>query len=77
MTWSDILEHAGIACGADGFVRKTFRPAELVAAIMSPAGRRSDRLTVEPTGLRACFARLDRDPRPVRPVRQPRRQEPM
>ena len=35
MSWSENLEHGGIDCGADGFVRKTFRPAELIAAIMS------------------------------------------
>ena len=38
MSWAEDLEHRGIDCGADGFVRKTFRPAELVAAIMA-AGR--------------------------------------
>ena len=35
MSWSENLEHGGIDCGADGFVRKTFRPAELIAAIMA------------------------------------------
>ena len=35
MSWSAQLEHGGIECGADGFVRKTFRPAELIAAIMA------------------------------------------
>ena len=39
MSWSDTLEHAALDGGADGFVRKTFRPAELVAAIVA-AGRR-------------------------------------
>ena len=38
MSWAEDLEHRGVDCGADGFVRKTFRPAELVAAIMA-AGR--------------------------------------
>ena len=33
MSWSAQLENGGIDCGADGFVRKTFRPAELIAAI--------------------------------------------
>lgn len=33
MSWSDALEATALAGGADGFVRKTFRPAELVAAI--------------------------------------------
>jgi DNA-binding NarL/FixJ family response regulator len=35
MSWSDRLENGGIDCGADGFVRKTFRPAELIAAIVA------------------------------------------
>ena len=35
MSWSENLEHVGTAVDADGFVRKTFRPAELIAAIMS------------------------------------------
>jgi DNA-binding NarL/FixJ family response regulator len=39
MSWSDTLEHAAMTGGADGFVRKTFRPTELVAAIVA-AGRR-------------------------------------
>ena len=39
MSWSDSLESAALDSGADGFVRKTFRPTELVAAIVA-AGRR-------------------------------------
>ena len=39
MSWSDTLEHVAMTGGADGFVRKTFRPTELVAAIVA-AGRR-------------------------------------
>jgi DNA-binding NarL/FixJ family response regulator len=38
MSWSDSLESAVLASGADGFVRKTFRPSELTAAIVA-AGR--------------------------------------
>lgn len=41
MSWSDALERPAIDGGAHGFVRKTFRPAELIAAIVaagSPAG---------------------------------------
>jgi DNA-binding NarL/FixJ family response regulator len=38
MSWSDSLESTAIASGADGFVRKTFRPTELTAAIVA-AGR--------------------------------------
>jgi len=33
MSWSDSLEDGLARCGADGFVRKTFRPSELFAAI--------------------------------------------
>jgi DNA-binding NarL/FixJ family response regulator len=39
MSWSDALEHIAIDGGADGFVRKTFRPSELVAAILATGGR--------------------------------------
>lgn len=35
MSWSDRLEQDRIDCGADGLVRKTFRPAELLAAILA------------------------------------------
>ena len=35
MSWSDGLEQGRIDCGADGLVRKTFRPAELLAAILA------------------------------------------
>ena len=35
MSWSPGSEDGGIDCGADGFVRKTFRPSELVAAIVA------------------------------------------
>jgi DNA-binding NarL/FixJ family response regulator len=38
MSWSDVLEHEGISCGADAFIRKTFRPRELVDAVLA-AGR--------------------------------------
>ena len=41
MSWSDALEHAALDGGAHGFVRKTFRPAELIAAIVA-TGRRAD-----------------------------------
>lgn len=41
MGWSDLLEHDGISCGADALIRKTFRPRELVDAVLA-AGRRSD-----------------------------------
>ena len=33
MSWSDKLEASVLESGADGFIRKTFRPAELVAAV--------------------------------------------
>lgn len=35
MSWSDSLEHAALHGGAHGFVRKTFRSSELVAAIIA------------------------------------------
>ena len=35
MGWSDSLESAVLESGADGFVRKTFRPTELTAAILA------------------------------------------
>ena len=41
MSWSDSLESTVISSGADGFVRKTFRPSELTAAILA-AGRAPD-----------------------------------
>jgi DNA-binding NarL/FixJ family response regulator len=37
MSWSDTLEAAVIESGADGFVRKTFRPTELVGAVIAAA----------------------------------------
>jgi DNA-binding NarL/FixJ family response regulator len=37
MSWSDTLGSAALHGGADGFVRKTFRPSELVAAIVAAA----------------------------------------
>ena len=41
MSWSDALERPAIDGGAHGFVRKTFRPTELIAAILA-AGRPAD-----------------------------------
>jgi DNA-binding NarL/FixJ family response regulator len=38
MSWSDSLEAAVIESGADGFLRKTFRPSELVAAVLAASG---------------------------------------
>jgi DNA-binding NarL/FixJ family response regulator len=35
MGWSDTLESAVLESGADGFLRKTFRPSELVAAVVA------------------------------------------
>ena len=35
MSWSDTLEETLLSGGADGFVRKTFRPADLVAAVVA------------------------------------------
>ena len=41
MSWSDALERPAMDGGAHGFVRKTFRPTELIAAILA-AGRPVD-----------------------------------
>jgi len=38
MSWSESLEHGAIVRGADAFIRKTFRPRELVDAVLA-AGR--------------------------------------
>jgi DNA-binding NarL/FixJ family response regulator len=46
MSWSDSLESAVLESGADGFVRKTFRPSERVAAVLS-AGRTLDQTASE------------------------------
>jgi DNA-binding NarL/FixJ family response regulator len=35
MSWSDPMEHAALAAGADGFVRKTYRSSELIAALLA------------------------------------------
>ena len=37
MSWSDALERPAIDGGAHGFIRKTFRPTELIAAIVAAA----------------------------------------
>jgi DNA-binding NarL/FixJ family response regulator len=39
MAWSDTLEQDGLVNGADAFVRKTFRPRELVEAVVAASGR--------------------------------------
>jgi DNA-binding NarL/FixJ family response regulator len=38
MGWSDGLEQDGMLQGADAFIRKTFRPRELVEAVVAAAG---------------------------------------
>jgi len=38
MSWSDSLDNGLASCGADAFVRKTFRPSELFAAIQAAGG---------------------------------------
>lgn len=35
MSWSDALDTLRVDCGADGCIRKTFRPSELVGAIFA------------------------------------------
>jgi DNA-binding NarL/FixJ family response regulator len=47
MSWSDSLEADVIESGADSFVRKTFRPNELVAAVLA-ASRTLDRPAAGP-----------------------------
>ena len=42
MGWSDSLEADVLESGADGFVRKTFRPSELVAAVLAAGRSRAD-----------------------------------
>jgi DNA-binding NarL/FixJ family response regulator len=39
MSWSDALEDDAIRGGADAFIRKTFRPRELLEAVLSAARR--------------------------------------
>jgi two-component system, NarL family, response regulator DevR len=39
MSWSGDLEHDLLAAGADGYIRKTFRPRELLDAVMAAARR--------------------------------------
>jgi DNA-binding NarL/FixJ family response regulator len=41
MSWSDSLDNGLASCGADAFVRKTFRPSELFAAIQAAAATAS------------------------------------
>jgi two-component system, NarL family, response regulator DevR len=43
MSWSDVVEPALLAGGADGFVHKTYRPTELVAAIEAVDRRATER----------------------------------
>lgn len=35
MSWSAPMEHAALAAGADGFVRKTYRSSALIAALIA------------------------------------------
>jgi two-component system, NarL family, response regulator DevR len=42
MSWSDTLEDGLATCGADSFVRKTFRPTELFAAIEATGSAPAD-----------------------------------
>jgi two-component system response regulator DevR len=41
MGWADGPEPRAVAAGVDGWVRKTFRPTELIAAILGAAAGRS------------------------------------
>ncbi len=38
MSWSDGVEHPALAAAGDGFIRKTFRPNDLIAAIVARPG---------------------------------------
>jgi DNA-binding NarL/FixJ family response regulator len=42
MAWTDGVEQDGVVNGADAFIRKTFRPRELVDAVCAAAQRVSD-----------------------------------
>jgi DNA-binding NarL/FixJ family response regulator len=42
MGWSDSIEHDAVAMAADGFIRKTFRPRDLVAAVLAAARQPQD-----------------------------------
>lgn len=35
LSWSDAMGHAALEAGADGYVRKTYRSSELVAAVIA------------------------------------------
>ena len=59
MGWSDTLESMCRGCGADGFLRKTFRPADLIAAIV--AGHRP----LDPDGPLDPDRPVDPDPQPA------------
>ncbi len=39
MSWNDGLEDPALAAASDAFIRKTFRPNDLIAAIISACGR--------------------------------------
>jgi two-component system, NarL family, response regulator DevR len=39
MSWSDAMQETALTGGADGFVRKTFRPNDLIGAILAAAPR--------------------------------------
>lgn len=42
MAWTDGIEQDGVVNGADAFIRKTFRPRELVDAVCAAAQRVAD-----------------------------------
>ena len=59
MSWNDGLDDPALAAASDGFIRKTFRPNDLIAAILQ---------RIRTVRLRAVaasrFDRLDRARRP-------------
>jgi DNA-binding NarL/FixJ family response regulator len=39
MSWNEALDDPALVAASDGFIRKTFRPSDLVAAISAASGR--------------------------------------
>jgi hypothetical protein len=75
MSWSDALEHTALDGGADGFVRKTFRPRP-----GSPPSWRHPSTDAAMTFGGPGFARLDDGPRReavTPPATPPRPRTPM
>ena len=39
MSWNEGLDDPALVAASDGFIRKTFRPNDLIAAICTASGR--------------------------------------